>query len=72
MASKFATAINCMDGRCQLPVIEWMKKRYGVEYVDMITEPGPDGVLAEGRTILFLILLKKEFKFLWKSTPQRL
>lgn len=43
----FATAINCMDGRTQLPVIEWMKHECGVDYVDTITEPGPVRILAE-------------------------
>ena len=43
----FCTAINCMDGRVQLPVINYLKKRYGTEYVDMVTEPGPNKVLAE-------------------------
>ncbi len=43
----FATAINCMDGRVQIPVIEYMKKRFGVAYVDMVTEPGPIKFLAE-------------------------
>jgi len=42
----FVTAINCVDGRVQLPVIDWMKKQYGVDYVDVITEPGPDGIMA--------------------------
>ena len=45
-ARKFATAINCMDGRVQLPVINWMKERYNVDYVDMITEPGPELLLS--------------------------
>ena len=44
---KFATAINCMDGRTQLPVNEWLKKEYDVDYVDVITEPGPNKILAE-------------------------
>jgi hypothetical protein len=44
---RFVTAINCMDGLVQLPVINWMRKEYGVEYVDMITEPGPVKILAE-------------------------
>ena len=44
---KFVTAINCMDGRVQLPVIEYMKKKFEVDYVDMITEPGPIKFLAE-------------------------
>lgn len=38
---KFAAAINCMDGRTQVPVIEFLKNKYGVDYVDMITEPDP-------------------------------
>jgi len=45
---KFGTAINCMDGRAQLPVINWMKSRYGLDYIDMITEPGPDKMLTQG------------------------
>ncbi len=45
---KFATAINCMDGRVQLPVINWLKDNVSADYVDMITEPGPDKILAEG------------------------
>lgn len=44
----FATAINCMDGRVQLPVIHWMQERYGTEYIDMITEAGPTKYLLEG------------------------
>lgn len=48
---KFATAINCMDGRTQLPVNSWMKKEYGVDYVDTITEPGPNKILAENSEV---------------------
>ncbi len=36
-----------MDGRTQVPVINWLKHKYGVEYVDAITEPGPNKILAE-------------------------
>jgi hypothetical protein len=46
---KFGTAINCMDGRTQLPVTDWMKAKYGLDYVDMVTEPGPDKMLSQGR-----------------------
>jgi hypothetical protein len=50
MASgSFATAINCMDGRTQLPVNSWMKEKFGVDFVDTITEPGPNGVLANNK-----------------------
>jgi carbonic anhydrase len=44
---KFATAINCMDGRAQLPVIEFLKKKFGVDHVDVITEAGPIKALAD-------------------------
>lgn len=43
----FCTAINCMDGRVQLPVIHYLQERFGVAYVDSITEPGPVKILAE-------------------------
>ena len=46
-AGSFATAINCMDGRVQEPVAAWIKARFHVEYVDEITEPGPDRLLAD-------------------------
>jgi hypothetical protein len=36
-----------MDGRVQLPVIEYLKRRFGAEYVDVITEPGPNLILAQ-------------------------
>jgi len=45
----FATAINCMDGRVQEPIINWVKDTFGVDYVDMITEPGPDKIVSEGK-----------------------
>ena len=48
----FATAINCMDGRTQEPIISWAKKTFEVGYVDTITEPGPDKILAEGPNTL--------------------
>ncbi|UCC13101.1 MAG: hypothetical protein JSW02_04690 [candidate division WOR-3 bacterium] len=47
MSSTFTTAVTCMDGRIQIPVIEYMKSTFGVAYVDMITEPGPNKILSE-------------------------
>ena len=44
---EFATCLNCMDGRVQLPVIDWIMKNYDVGFVDMITEAGMDGFLLE-------------------------
>lgn len=43
----FACVINCMDGRVQDAVKDYMKNNYGVDYVDMITEPGPNKILCE-------------------------
>jgi carbonic anhydrase len=56
---KFVTAINCMDGRVQLPVIEWMKTHTNADFVDMITEPGPNKILAENNDSHLLQSLKK-------------
>ncbi|MEO0077968.1 MAG: carbonic anhydrase [candidate division WOR-3 bacterium] len=46
---RFVTVINCMDGRTQIPVSEWLRQRYRADYVDTITEPGPDRILAAGQ-----------------------
>lgn len=42
----FVTTIDCMDGRTQLPVNDYMREKYGADFVDTITEAGPDGILA--------------------------
>ncbi len=44
----FACSVNCMDGRAQDAVENYMKEHYGVKYVDMITEAGPNKILAGG------------------------
>ncbi|MBU0467744.1 MAG: hypothetical protein KKD07_05405 [Candidatus Omnitrophica bacterium] len=47
MTQKRAVCLNCIDGRVQLPVINWIMGHHKVDYVDMITEPGMDGLLAD-------------------------
>lgn len=44
----FATAINCIDGRAQAPVADWMKIHCHADYVDVVTIPGPDRALTHG------------------------
>ncbi len=44
----FGTLITCIDGRVQRPTILWMRERYDLDYVDVISEPGPDKLMAEG------------------------
>jgi len=41
-----AACLNCIDGRTQLPVLRWIQENYGVDFVDVITAAGMDGVLA--------------------------
>jgi len=48
---KRATCLNCMDGRVQLPVLHWIKEKYSVDFVDVITEAGMDNVLANQQDI---------------------
>jgi len=44
----FCTLINCMDGRVQTSCNNWIRTRFGAEYVDTITAPGPVKRLASG------------------------
>jgi len=60
MPKEFATAINCIDGRAQNPVIEYMQNSFSVDYVDMITEPGPNKILSEGKEVDTIEYLRKK------------
>ncbi|HSS22178.1 MAG TPA: carbonic anhydrase [Pyrinomonadaceae bacterium] len=44
----FCTAVNCIDGRAQRPVWDWLRYHCNVDYVDMITEPGAEKCLVQG------------------------
>ena len=46
---RFCSVINCIDGRVQLPVIRYLQKRFNVDYVDSITEAGPNLILTEAK-----------------------
>ena len=43
----FATSVSCMDGRIQTPLTKWIIENYSIDFVDAITEPGVDGIMAE-------------------------
>lgn len=60
--ARFVTAINCMDGRVQVPVIAWLRADTGADYVDNITEPGPVKILAEGRNRTLLNSIRRRVK----------
>jgi hypothetical protein len=66
-----------MDSRVQLPVIQWIKENYNVNFVDLITEPGMGGVLADLKSDIGDILNKleisvdkhgSEYIFIWDIT----
>src|SRR6185436_19078103 len=59
LQSSFACAINCMDGRIQDAVKNYMKERYGVDHVDMVTEPGPNKILAANTSAEVIENIKK-------------
>jgi hypothetical protein len=44
----FATAINCIDGRAQRPVADWVRINAQATHVDTVTIPGPDKALTAG------------------------
>ena len=69
---KFATAINCIDGRVQTPVAEFIKKNYGVEFVDMITTPGPDKVLSKCEDVYEIQSLKNKVLFSYQNRDSKL
>ncbi len=48
-----------MDGRVQDAVKNYMKENYGVDFVDMVTEPGPNKILAENSDTLIVENIKK-------------
>ena len=66
---KFATAITCIDGRVQQPISDWMKLHANVDYVDLITEPGPDKALSDGPVhVVDEIVRKVSFSILHHSS----
>ena len=50
----FVTSIHCMDGRIQEPLINYIRRKYEVRYVDTITEPGPCKILSQNSDNLLL------------------
>ena len=57
-----------MDGRVQLPVLHWIRGHYPVDFVDVITEAGMDGVLAKQEDISEVLRSIKVSVNLNKST----
>ena len=43
----FATALGCIDGRASIPTMLYLKQLLGVDYVDYISEAGPDKIYVQ-------------------------
>lgn len=56
---RFAVLLNCIDGRTQQPLLDWVGRELDVDHVDVVTEPGVDGVLAGGDSATVQSLLDK-------------
>ena len=59
---RFCTVINCMDGRVQLPVIKYLQRRFKADYVDSITEAGPNLILSENISPISVQLILDRLK----------
>lgn len=50
----FCTVVNCMDGRVQIPVSNYLRDRFGVENVDTVTEAGPNRIVGTQSSYVLL------------------
>ena len=55
----FITSIHCMDGRVQIPISDWLKNKYSIDFVDTITEPGPNKIVADNVDSVTIASIKK-------------
>ncbi len=56
-----------MDGRVQLPVIQYLKDRFNATYVDTITEPGPNAILATQSDDVLLQSINTRIEIFFKT-----
>ena len=59
MKKKFVAAVTCMDGRIQSSINAYLRDKYDVPYVDVISEPGPNRILAEANDDSVIENIKK-------------
>ncbi len=60
---RFCTAINCMDGRVQVPVIIYLQHRFSADYVDIVSEPGPNRIIAESDDNAAIESIRRRVRF---------
>lgn len=59
---KFGTVINCMDGRVQYPVLDYLKQHEELTCFDAANEAGPLKILSERSDKCRLISLKEQIR----------
>jgi len=52
--------INCLDGRIQYPVLDFLIRTYNLKFVDAVTEAGPLKILTERTDKCRLFSLKEQ------------
>jgi len=62
MGKTFVTTINCMDGRVQVPINEYMTNKFAADYVDTITEAGPNKILADAENNVLVDSIKARYE----------
>lgn len=50
---------TCIDGRIQRPLDDWVRSHLDVEYLDTITEPGPEAMLNTTDELCLSVILEK-------------
>jgi hypothetical protein len=59
MGFRFGTAINCIDGRTQEVVIDYMKQKCDIDGVDMVTFPGADELFSNQQNSTEIALIQR-------------
>ncbi|MCP4310054.1 MAG: hypothetical protein GY790_02225 [Bacteroidetes bacterium] len=59
---KTGTVINCIDGRIQYPVMDFLRNTYDMDFFDSATEAGPLKILSERTDKCRLFSLKEQIK----------
>ena len=57
---EIGTVINCIDGRVQYPVMDFLKRSYNLTYFDAVTQAGPLKTLTERGDKCILLSLKEQ------------
>jgi len=59
---KFGTVVNCIDGRVQYPVLDYMNKNFDIDFFDSANEACPLHILTDKSNECRLISLKERIR----------